>query len=275
MTHDWRRLVPGWRSDSPLLECCELGQGSGGDVWRVSTAQGSWVVKQHRLDDFAVDLRRTRELQNLAAQQGLAPRIVAIDLSSGIEVSAWLRGEVATVANFEQADYLQRVAQRLGDLHRIPVPPGWALRADWRFDILRHVQLRWRRLQALVAAADIRPLAVRVQAAAAQFAVTQNQQRPLSLLHLDVHAGNLLAGGELVLLDWEYASLGDPLWDLASWLAPLAIDERKGLQLIRAAGRAGDTRWRELCAARELFKLLNELWRLERLPASFALAAAQ
>jgi thiamine kinase-like enzyme len=270
VTVDWRHLLPGWRPGSVLLECCELGQGSGGEVWRVSTAQGRWVVKQHLHEDSAVDLRRMQELQNLAAQHGLAPRIVAIDLRSGSEVAQWLQGVVAAAAEFEKPDYLQRVAQRLGELHRIPVPPGWAARDDWRFDILRHVQSRWSRLQARAAAADISPLAVRVQEAAAQFAVTQNRQRPLALLHLDAHAGNLLAGDDLVLLDWEYASLGDPLWDLASWLAPLPVTERQGLQLIQAAGRAGDTSWQELRAARALFTLLNELWRLERLPAARA-----
>jgi thiamine kinase-like enzyme len=262
----WRQLVPGWRSGSPLLECSELGQGSGGEVWRVSTAQGSWVVKQHLHEDSAVDLRRMQELQNLAAQHGLAPRIVTIDLTSGIEVSEWLRGVVATAAEFEQADVLQRVAQRLGDLHRIPVPRAWAARAAWQFDIRHHLQLRWSRLQTRADVATHGQLAPRVHEAIVKAAVMQKRQRPLSLLHLDVHAGNLLACGAWVLLDWEYACLGDPIWDLASLLAPLPVDERLGMQLIRTAGRQSDTNWQELRTARELFMLLNELWRVERVP---------
>ncbi len=263
---DWRRLVPGWRSGSPLLECYELGHGSGGEVWRVSTSQGSWVAKQHRHQDAAVDLRRMQELQDLAAQHGLAPRIVTIDLSSRIEISEWLRGVVATGADFAQPAYLQRVAQRLGDLHQIPVPRAWAARADWQFDILRHLQLRWSRVQLRAEFAAHAQLAVRMREACARVAVIQNRQRPVSLLHLDLHAGNLLAGGAWVLLDWEYAGLGDPIWDLASLLAPLPPDERLGLQLIRAAGRHSDTNWQQLQAARELFVLLNDLWRAERLP---------
>ncbi len=264
MTGDWRHLLPGWRPGSVLLECCELGQGSGGEVWRVSTAQGSWVVKQHLHEDIAIDLRRMQELQNLAAQHGLAPRILTIDLGSGTEVAQWLQGVVASADEFARPDYLQRVARRLGELHWIPLPPAWAARDDWQFDILQHLQLRCSRVQARVDAAARGELALRVRAAPAQLAAIQDQQRPVSLLHLDAHAGNLLAGDALVLLDWEYACLGDPIWDLASLLAPLPVDEPLGLQLIGAAGRAGDTTWQQLQTARELFMLLNELWSLER-----------
>ena len=270
MTGDWRHLLPGWRRGSVLLECSELGQGSGGEVWRVATAQGSWVVKQHLHEDAAVDLRRMQELQNLAAQHDLAPRIVAIDLRSGTEVAQWLQGVVATAAEFEKPDYLQRVAQRLGELHRIPVPRAWAARDDWQFDILQHLQLRCGRVQARPDAAAHSQLARRVRAAPALVAALKDRQRLWSLLHLDAHAGNLLAGEALVLLDWEYACLGDPIWDLASLLAPLPVDERLGVHLIGAARRAGDTNWQQLRAARELFMLLNELWSVERA----ALAAA-
>jgi thiamine kinase-like enzyme len=257
-------LLPGWRPGSVLLGCCELGQGSGGEVWRVSTLQGSWVVKQHLHEDSVIDLQRMQELQNLAAQHGLAPRIVTIDPGSGMEVAQWLPGVVASAAEFAQPEYLQRVAERLGELHRIPVPRVWAARDDWQFDILQHLQLRLSRVRARLDAAAHGQLALRVRAAPAQVAAIQDRRRPLSLLHLDAHAGNLLAGDALVLLDWEYACLGDPIWDLASLLAPLPLDEPLGLQLIDAAGRGGDTTWRLLQTARELFMLLNDLWSLER-----------
>ena len=38
--------------------------------------------------------------------------------------------------------------------------------------------------------------------------------------HSDLHALNVIEQGEvLILLDWEYAHVGDPLWDLAGWSA--------------------------------------------------------
>ncbi len=38
--------------------------------------------------------------------------------------------------------------------------------------------------------------------------------------HSDLHPMNLICGAEsLILLDWEYAHVADPLWDLAGWSA--------------------------------------------------------
>jgi thiamine kinase-like enzyme len=84
------------------------------------------------------------------------------------------------------------------------------------------------------------------------------------LLHLDAHAGNVLATDELCLLDWEYAHLGDPLWDLASLTAPLPLDRALGVVLLRAAGREADSTWEQLRNASELCRLLHELWQLEQ-----------
>jgi thiamine kinase-like enzyme len=39
------------------------------------------------------------------------------------------------------------------------------------------------------------------------------------LCHSDLHRLNLAAGERLVLLDWEYAHVSDPFWDLAAWIA--------------------------------------------------------
>jgi thiamine kinase-like enzyme len=42
---------------------------------------------------------------------------------------------------------------------------------------------------------------------------------PSVLCHSDLHRLNVAAGEHLVLLDWEYAHVSDPYWDLAAWVA--------------------------------------------------------
>src|SRR5258707_12030554 len=51
----------------------------------------------------------------------------------------------------------------------------------------------------------------------------QSGEPPLAagvVCHSDLHAMNLIRGAEsLILVDWEYAHVADPLWDLAGWSA--------------------------------------------------------
>lgn len=67
--------------------------------------------------------------------------------------------------------------------------------------------------------------------------------RPYSLLHCDVHRGNLLVrgNGDLALVDWELALFGDPLHDLATHVVRMDYTEDERRRLIEL--------WqREMCA---------------------------
>ena len=57
--------------------------------------------------------------------------------------------------------------------------------------------------------------------------------------HSDLHTLNIIDGGDsLMLLDWEYAHVADPLWDFAGWSANNDLeDELRGELLASYAGR--------------------------------------
>lgn len=259
MAAEWRAALPGWRAGAPLLACELLGEGSGGDVWRVATPEGDWVVKRRRHADFAVDAARMHALQNFAAEHGIAPRLLAVDPAGGVEVGEFARGRAVTDLEFARPDFLLRVAGRMRRLHAAPWPAAWRARRDWHFDIAAHLDIR---LQAAAARWPSERLRELPRLLAASGAGT----RADAVLHLDVHASNVLAGQELMLLDWEYASLGDPVWDLASLTAGLPGDHEWLAALLGAAGRAQDCSVEQLLAARQLFQWLNELWQLRHGP---------
>jgi thiamine kinase-like enzyme len=53
--------------------------------------------------------------------------------------------------------------------------------------------------------------------------------------HSDLHALNLIdCGRTLVLLDWEYAHVSDPLWDLAGWSANNDFEDALKRELLAA-----------------------------------------
>ncbi len=58
--------------------------------------------------------------------------------------------------------------------------------------------------------------------AAADARLAQLAQLPAAeavLCHGDLHRLNVVGGERLLLLDWEYAHVSDPYWDLAGWIA--------------------------------------------------------
>ncbi len=259
MRSDFHLMLPGERAGAPLLACRLLSEGSGGEVWRVSTTRGHWVFKRRKHRDFAVDLERMLALQNLAADSSVAPRLLSVDPSSGTELGEFATGRSVTPNEFARPVFLLRVAGRMSVLHGLPLPAAWSAQANWYFDVSAHLSARCRAVNNSALSSRLRDLPHLLAASGAG-------TRANAVLHLDIHAANVRVGTDLILLDWEYAALGDPIWDLASLTATLTLDDSFCGALLAAAGRSHDTSVAQLLAARELFQWLNELWQLSHGP---------
>ncbi|EGX59429.1 hypothetical protein SZN_12523 [Streptomyces zinciresistens K42] len=124
---------------------------------------------------------------------------------------------------------IEAMAEGLAGLTRVdedavpPLPTGWP-RSPRSDDFLRKVvelterevrRPNWPRFRGIFERLGVD------EGALARLAdrVPRMTPRPFSLLHGDLHAGNVIVTGDgripLVFVDWELASFGDPLWDLA------------------------------------------------------------
>jgi thiamine kinase-like enzyme len=65
------------------------------------------------------------------------------------------------------------------------------------------------------------------QAARPIEAALARSPRPLVPAHIDASAANFLLGGDgsLMLVDWEFSSMADPAWDMASVLMQRSVDD--------------------------------------------------
>ena len=199
--------------------------------------------------------------QRLAATAGLAPLILAAHpavhwlLMEYIDAPVWSREQLQAEAG---ADAL---ARQLARLHELPVPADLPV-----VDVPAMARAYLVHLAAADAkqAADLAPLVARVavlSARMASFAV-----RPV-LNHGDMMAGNML-GHQPLLVDWEYAQVAEPTWDLACLLTYYPDLARFTPRLLAGAGLAGTAAAAALELQRERFELLNRLW--ERLAAQGA-----
>jgi thiamine kinase-like enzyme len=87
------------------------------------------------------------------------------------------------------------------------------------------------------------------------------------LCHNDLLRTNRLSSGsQLLALDWEYAAMGDPLFDLAAVIEGDGLDEGDASALHSAWLQRSPTpqEQRRVADQREVYRILAELW--ERIP---------
>jgi len=88
-----------------------------------------------------------------------------------------------------------------------------------------------------------------------------SSQRAPSIVHCDLHHGNVITADRVYFIDWEYAQVGDPLFDLACVMAYYPRAMAHGALLLEASGLAdvGATP-AMLAELTNVFTLLTYLW---------------
>lgn len=216
-----RRLVPG--RDEPRVEALSVGplncsyrvQRDGrAYALRVPAQQSAPGVRM--LSELGVDRQWEHRVLLAAAAEGLAPAVLACEPRSGVLLTAWLDGESWSAEQAARPDSQPDVARLLHRVHalRPAVPLRRMQVGDWcrlYRDALSRVQPPPADHEARAAAESQEHVVLREYA--------RLPPPAMRLCHSDLHRQNLLhAGARSWLLDWEYAHLGDPFWDLASWI---------------------------------------------------------
>jgi aminoglycoside phosphotransferase (APT) family kinase protein len=211
----------------PTTTITRVGQGwSGAGVYRVDAAGQAYALKVAPADDPIDAWRRGLRVLELAANAGIAPRILHADEEQRAVVSAFVvdRGFFPLFATARE-----RAIALLGDVlrraHELPLPadPGTNHARDLlvavapgladvpAYEVIRRV------LDESPPATDRAPV----------------------LSHNDVNPTNLVFDGErLLLLDWDAAGANDPLYDLGTAAVFLRLDDAGCRALIAAHDRA-------------------------------------
>jgi thiamine kinase-like enzyme len=234
-----------------------LAGGSMNRSWLLATTDCKLVLRVPVGDtrELGVDRRGERVAIECAAQAGLAPQLVYFDDASGLMLSRFVEGRPWERGDAHIAQCVARLAARLRRLHELEPPKGArrleysTLIADYRRSLAARPEPRTRSSSALDGEADRRLLSAGATA------------RVQALCHNDVHHRNVIEGESLWLIDWEYAAVGDPLYDLASFACYHDLDaiERIGLLEAYAPGAAPalTSSFDEHCW---LFDYLHLLW---------------
>jgi thiamine kinase-like enzyme len=213
-----------------------------------------FVVRVAGLNTSVLGIDREREAAALhhASIAGIAPETVAFLLPEGHSVTRFLDDAAqVTIEDARSDGYIRRVAELLHDVHDLDPIVG-------EFDPYGDIE-RWLDL------ADERgvPRSPRLGALLERVARVRLERSvaldTLVVCHNDSYYLNVLDDGRLWLIDWEYAGMGDPFFDLAANAFELD-DRRKDVLLDAYFGEVTDDLRRTLDDAIAVFLAWNVAW---------------
>jgi aminoglycoside phosphotransferase (APT) family kinase protein len=214
------QYVPGCENgDAPYSQEL-IGGGKVNRSFLVRTRRGRFVVRlnESAASDPGLDRERELALHGAAANAGIAPHIVYAAPDHSCLMTDFVDGRLWTPHYFTRMRDLRSLGQRLRALQAVPAPDVE------RFDPL----VAARRYADIIVRADPDE-AGRIQFLLAHgaeaLARSGSAKRAQSIVHSDLHHGNVLTADRVYFIDWEYAQVGDPLLDLAAGTTPEMLGE--------------------------------------------------
>jgi aminoglycoside phosphotransferase (APT) family kinase protein len=205
-----RAIVPGAGS----IDLEALGAGLISETYRVARDGSAYTLKvaaEPRV--LCSDLPWEVRVLERAGSIGLAPRLQYCDLDAAVLLTRWARGRAWASHEARAAANVDSIAALLRRVHALVIPtPAREL-----------TPLQWiHTYDAALSRCSSPPSdPVLRSAALARAQAWLELPRAIGVVcHSDLHAMNLLQENDsLMLLDWEYAHVTDPLWDVAGWCA--------------------------------------------------------
>lgn len=250
------RRVPGCAGgEAPLSVQLLLGGRKVNRNLRIDTRAGRFVLRQ-RIGEGprpGADSLREVACHCAAAAAGVAPAVLDAASDGRWILMDYVEGGMWTPMRLLASEGVRTLGACLQRLHAITPPEGLAA-----FDPVS------------VAAAQAHAILERDPAAAAQVDILVARTRQLAVAcaafavtpvttHGDLNASNLI-GPLPMLVDWEYAQLADPVYDLACLSVYYPGLRLRGGELLGAVGITETNGAVRLRMHAELFDSLNRLW---------------
>jgi len=202
-----------------------------------------------------LDRRAEQAICELTFSAGLSPEPVCFDHDKGVYIRHFVPGSTWGAAQMHDINALNRLAALLRQLHGLPTNGK-------KFDPTSAVQSYAEQ----VGTDQVIELQSRALDLLSGFSA---QQEGECLCHNDLVSGNILEADRLMLIDWEYAGVGDPWFDLAVVVQHHGLGNETARVFLETylQRKAGDREMEHLHLACAFYQCLFELWkaRTERL----------
>ncbi len=241
--------VPQWRS-LPNLTTAFLAGGLTNKNYRVEVGAESFVVRVSGANTELLGIHRDQEhaATLAAASIGVAPEVIYFIQPEGYLVTRFIAGKPLPPAEMGQEANLRRVAETLKRIHALP--PIAATFSPFR--IVEAYDETARRFGVTAFPANYAWLRERLAEVEAAFLKELPDPR---LCHNDLLNENFLDDGNLRIIDWEYAGMGDVFFDLANFAVNHGLNDEQDRLLLDAYFAPARPRQR---ARHKLMKIMSD-----------------
>ena len=202
---------------------------------------------------LGIDREHEYAAHRVAAAAGIAPKIIHFIRPEGFLITRFIHGQLLSTEDLRQPHNIQRVAKVLKIIHTLPtIAANFSpFRTVENYtDIARHYKV------VFPDAFDWVLEHMRI----IEVAFHHNPFGPC-LCHNDLLTENFLEDGQIRILDWEYAGMGDPFFDLANFAAHHAFSDVEDRLLLKDYyGAATSTRLAKLNLMKIMSDFREAMW---------------
>lgn len=220
------------------------------ESWLVRFVNDAVVVRISNAASDMLQIDRASEaiILDTTGRMGIGAPVLLCDPQRRLLVTRYL-GANWSESDARQAGNIARLGKLFRKLHSIHPPAG-----VHRVALLNVVDAYLQTLSEHSRKHDA------AQAARARAFAEVLDEGAMCLCHNDVHCLNIVADDSIRFIDWEYAGLGSPLFDLASVCVYHAYDASQRDALLTAYARPAVASPELLVQACELFDYIRRLW---------------
>ncbi len=221
--------------------------------FRVDVDGRSYVLRMGgaKTDLLGIDRSIERAAAVRAAEVGVGPPVERFIEAEEWLITKFIEGRAIPIDEMQQPDTIRRVAGALRRFHGAGSIPG-------RFDSHEVVELYAR--EAEQHGVHVPPAFARARDISEEIRESRGRQA-LVPCHNDLLNANFLDDGEIRIVDWEYAGMGDRFFDLANFSVNHGFGEEQDRQLLVAYfGFAGDAQLRDLRQMKFMSDFREAMW---------------
>ena len=246
--------VPQW-TNATDLKSSPLTGGITNENFRIEVKGDVFVLRIPGADTELLGIVRATEcvVSQLVGDIGIGPKVFFVIEPEGYLVTSFIEGKLPSLIELAQRENIIRVAETILRVHKLePIPETFS-----PFRVVENAAEIARGFK--VDFPDNFDWLIE-QMNTAESALKKSPFTP-QLCHNDLLNANFLDDGEIRVLDWEYAGMGDPVFDLANFSVHHEFGDEQDRWLLESYfGEVTDKNWARLKILKIISDFREAMW---------------